>query len=231
MDRERPSPLDLVLGLLRLAVVSGLMLGALVWAAGTTDWPRAFWCIGLLFAGLAASVLVLWRVNPEVIVIRRRFGKGTRPWDFLMIAILVVSTGLELHVAGFDERQNLTSMPEWLAVAGNLVMLMGIAGITWAQSVNRHFEPSVRIQHDRNHAVVERGPYAIVRHPGYAAGALILVGMAVALGSLWALLPAALAVASLAVRAVLEESVLRAELVGYDDYARRVKHRLVPGIW
>jgi protein-S-isoprenylcysteine O-methyltransferase Ste14 len=231
METVRPSPLHLVRSVLRLAVVNGLMLWALTYAAGTVNWPQAFWCIGLLFAGLAASVLFLWQVNPELVVARRAFGSGTKRWDLAMIAILVAGTSVLLWVAGLDERYRWTSLPDWLVVAGHLLMLAGIAGIAWAQGVNRHFEPSVRMQHERNHAVVERGPYAIVRHPGYLAGALVLLGMALALGSGWALLPAGLVVAALAVRAVLEERMLRAELAGYVDYSRRVRHRLLPGIW
>ena len=60
---------------------------------------------------------------------------------------------------------------------------------------------------------------------------MILIGMALALGSLWALLPAALVIASIAVRTALEERVLRAELPGYADYTRRVTYRWIPGVW
>ena len=67
-----------------------------------------------------------------------------------------------------------------------------MAGLTWAQSVNKFFEPSVRIQADRGQKVIDTGPYAIVRHPGYVLGFLIFIGMAWALGSLWALIPAIL---------------------------------------
>jgi protein-S-isoprenylcysteine O-methyltransferase Ste14 len=231
MESARPSPLLVVRSILRIAIVNGLMTWALFWAAGTTAWPEAWWCMGLLFMGLAGSVLVLWRANPELIVARRGFGEGTKPWDFVMIAILITGTAVLVWVAGFDKRYDWTLLPGWISLLGDLLMLAGIAGAAWAQSVNRHFEPSVRIQHDRAHRVVDSGPYAIVRHPGYAAGAMILIGMALALGSLWALLPAALVIASIAVRTALEERVLRAELPGYADYTRRVTYRWIPGVW
>jgi protein-S-isoprenylcysteine O-methyltransferase Ste14 len=231
MKSVQPSPLLVLRSILRLAIVNGLMAWALFWAAGTSDWPQGWWCLSLLFAGLAASVLYLWRVNPELIAARRRFGAGTKPWDFVMIAILIAGTAVLIWVAGFDHRYHLTSLPPWIAVLGDLLMLVGIAGAAWAQGVNRHFEPSVRIQHDRGHAVIDTGPYAVVRHPGYSAGALILAGMALGLGSLWALVPAALVIASIAVRTALEERALCAELPGYRDYTRRVTYRWVPGVW
>ncbi len=231
MEPVQPSPLLVLRSILRLAMVNGLMAWGLFWAAGTTDWPQAWWCLSLLFAGLAASVLYLSRVNPELIAARRGFGAGTKPWDFLMVAILVAGTAVLIWVAGFDQRYNWSPLSSWTAVLGDFVMLVGIAGAAWAQGVNRHFEPSVRIQHDRGHAVIDTGPYAIVRHPGYIAGALILVGMALGLGSLWALLPAALVIASIAVRTALEERALCAELPGYVAYTRRVTYRWVPGVW
>jgi len=55
--------------------------------------------------------------------------------------------------------------------------------------------------------------------------------LALALGSLWALLPAALYALALVVRTALEDATLRRELEGYADYAARVRFRLIPGIW
>ena len=52
-----------------------------------------------------------------------------------------------------------------------------------------------------------------------------------ALGSLWALIPAGVTVALLAVRTALEDRALRQGLAGYGEYAARVRYRLLPGIW
>ena len=232
MDQAAPLPPHFVArSILRLAIVNGLMLWGLLWAADRADWTGAYWCIGLLFGGLVASVLYLARVNREVLAARLRFGEGTRRWDYLMIAILVVGTTALLHVAGFGLRLDWPRFPLWAEVIGNVVMLLGVAGATWPQAVNRHFETGVRIQSDRAHAVIDTGPYAIVRHPGYIAGALILIGMALALGSPYALIPAGLVIASVAVRTLLEERVLAADLPGYSDYMRRVRYRWIPGVW
>jgi protein-S-isoprenylcysteine O-methyltransferase Ste14 len=98
-------------------------------------------------------------------------------------------------------------------------------------SVNPFAEPSVRIQWDRGHRVVDTGPYAIVRHPLYAASSFLVAGMPLAMGSYWALVPVAAGALVLIVRTVLEDRVLRDELPGYRDYASRVRSRLVPGVW
>ena len=79
--------------------------------------------------------------------------------------------------------------------------------------------------------VDDTGPYAIVRHPFYLTAFFMYGGMPLALGSYWALIPAGLAALVLVVRTALEDRMLQKELEGYEEYAGRVRYRLVPGIW
>lgn len=51
------------------------------------------------------------------------------------------------------------------------------------------------------------------------------------LGSAYALIPAAIATVVLVIRTSLEDKTLHNELDGYDEYAKKVKYRLLPGIW
>jgi protein-S-isoprenylcysteine O-methyltransferase Ste14 len=79
--------------------------------------------------------------------------------------------------------------------------------------------------------VCDTGPYRIVRHPGYIGNILPLAGVVLALSSVWTLIPAALALIIAVIRTALEDRTLQDELPGYQDYARKVRYRLVPGIW
>ena len=92
---------------------------------------------------------------------------------------------------------------------GYTLLATGMVGVTWAESVNKFFEPSVRIQTDRGHRVIDGGPYAIVRHPGYVSGFFVFIGMPLCLGSLWALIPAVLLCMLLVVRTIWEDQTLR----------------------
>ncbi|WP_460146432.1 methyltransferase family protein [Pseudomonas sp. S2_A02] len=116
-------------------------------------------------------------------------------------------------------------------LGGYIAVLAGIAVTGWAPAVKPFFEPGVRIQAERHQRVIDSGPYRVVRHPGYIAALFLFFGMALALGSFWALVPAALASALLVLRTAWEDQLLRSELAGYDDYTRRVRWRLVPGLW
>jgi protein-S-isoprenylcysteine O-methyltransferase Ste14 len=89
----------------------------------------------------------------------------------------------------------------------------------------------VRIQTDRGHAVCDSGPYRFVRHPGYAGNILPLPGIVLALGSVWTLIPAAVALIIVVVRTALEDRTPQEELPGYRDYSGVVRYRLIPGIY
>ncbi|WP_455376590.1 methyltransferase family protein, partial [Kaarinaea lacus] len=93
------------------------------------------------------------------------------------------------------------------------------------------FSSVVRIQTDRGHVVCDSGPYRFVRHPGYAGNIFPPFGIVLALGSLWTLIPAAAALIIAVIRTVLEDQTLQEELSGYRDYARRVRYRLIPGVY
>jgi protein-S-isoprenylcysteine O-methyltransferase Ste14 len=110
-----------------------------------------------------------------------------------------------------------------MAVAGFLVF--------HAMLSNRFFSAVVRIQRDRGHRVVDRGPYAHVRHPGYAGMMAVAPLSGLALGS-WVSVGLALLYSALILRRVFfEDSFLRRNLEGYEAYTERVRYRLVPGIF
>jgi protein-S-isoprenylcysteine O-methyltransferase Ste14 len=199
--------------------------------AGTLDWPRGWW-FGAAFVGATLiAIAALWRLNPEIFVARSQVHKGTKPLDYLFLTLVMAGFFLTLPVAGLDYRFGGARAPDWVVGLGYVLFAISYAGEAWPQAVNRHFEPGVRIQSDRGQTVIETGPYAIVRHPGYIFGTLLALSMALMLGSWWALLPALLVGVGLVPRTLFEERTLKAELPGYAEYTQRVKYRWVPGVW
>ena len=77
----------------------------------------------------------------------------------------------------------------------------------------------------------DTGPYQFVRHPGYAGNILALFGIVLALSSVWTLMPTAVAIIISVIRTALEDRTLQEELPGYQDYAQRVRYRLIPGVY
>lgn len=208
------------------------LLGLIFLPAGSIGWRPGWVFLAVVVSAFGISALVLARVNPMIYRARSRFQPGTKSWDKALLAVILPMMAAILPVAAFDAgRFHWSAVPLWATTLGYAGTLIGIAVTAWAQAVNPYFEPGVRIQSERHQRVIDTGPYRFVRHPGYIAALFLFFGMALALGSFWGLVPAALASALLVLRTSWEDRLLRAELPGYADYAHRVRWRLVPGIW
>lgn len=108
-------------------------------------------------------------------------------------------------------------------------MAVGFAVVFLTFRANSFTSATVRVAEGQ--PLVDRGPYAVVRHPMYAGALLMLAVTPVALGSWWAELAVVPLVAAIAARLLDEERYLGAHLAGYEDYRRRVRYRLVPYAW
>jgi protein-S-isoprenylcysteine O-methyltransferase Ste14 len=118
-----------------------------------------------------------------------------------------------------------------LATLGFLALYPATFVVAGLDASNPFFATFVRIQEDRHHSVVSSGPYALIRHPGYAGGLLAHLALPFALGSIWALLPAAVGTLFFVARTSREDRTLRERLAGYREYQARVRWRLLPGVW
>jgi protein-S-isoprenylcysteine O-methyltransferase Ste14 len=210
------------------AFVLILAAAALFGGAGTLAIPASWIYLAILAAIMIAALVGL---DPDLVRERMRPG-GQKP----PVALQLFMFSLVLHwlIAGLDRGRFHWSdtVPLWLRVIGFVGLAAGNALCFWAMRVNRFFSSIIRIQSDRGQHVIDSGPYAVVRHPGYIAGILVMLGSGLALCSwiAWAFL-VVLSVPFLMYRVVTEDRVLQAELPGYRDYAARVRWRLVPGIW
>jgi protein-S-isoprenylcysteine O-methyltransferase Ste14 len=203
--------------------------------AGDLGWWQA-WLYSLLIivAGTGGRIWAEHR-HPGLMAERQNIEniQNAKAWDKVLAPLMALSVGYPMVVvAGLDHRYDWSSeFPLWLIALGFILISLGYAFATWALAENRFFSSVVRIQTDRGHVVCDTGPYRVVRHPGYAGNILALLGIVLALGSVWTLIPAAVASIIAVIRTVLEDRTLQGELPGYRDYARRVRYRLIPWIF
>ena len=105
-----------------------------------------------------------------------------------------------------------------LAIAGiGLLLRAGIVGVVPAGTSGRN------AREQRAHALNTGGAYSVVRHPLYAANAVILLGFAVGIGALWFLALLGLAYALFIERIIAVEERFLAERYGeaHAAWARR----------
>jgi protein-S-isoprenylcysteine O-methyltransferase Ste14 len=224
LDRRR-----LLLNLMGMTLVLALFLFL---PARTWDWARGWLFVAVFLAASTLATAYVWRVNPDLVAARVNAHQGTKRWDRVWIRVFIPAFLAILLVAALDDgRFHWSPMSWWACLFGYALLISGLAGLTWAQAVNKFFEPTVRIQADRGQRVIDTGPYALVRHPGYVSGLAVFVGMALCLGSVWALIPAVISSLLLVLRTQWEDQTLQAELPGYREYAQRVRFKLIPGVW
>jgi protein-S-isoprenylcysteine O-methyltransferase Ste14 len=197
--------------------------------AGTLNWPMAWVFIGIC---TLMFIVLITRCDPDLREERSKKHDDAKRWDKVCVAILFLMGSLVLAVAGLDMRFGWTGLvPPYIQIAGMCLVAFGYIFSTWAVLSNKFFSTIVRIQNDRGHRAVSTGPYRFVRHPGYAGMLIYVLFEPLMFGSFWALIPAVIMIPLFVVRTALEDRTLQEELAGYDDYAKQVRYRLVPGIW
>lgn len=221
--------------LVRTLLVYLLMLLSLWGPAWDVGWWQAWvYSAAFLVSGIGGRLWAELR-HPGLLAERQSLKsvREAKPWDKVLAPLVGVSVSFPMFiVAGLDHRWGWSPVfPAWLNIIGLAMVSVGYGFAVWALVENPFFSTAVRVQLDRGHVVCDTGPYRIVRHPGYAGNVLPLAGIALSLGSLWTLVPAALAFIILAIRTMLEDQTLQEELPGYRDYAQRVRYRLIPGIY
>ena len=158
-------------------------------SAGNLTVLRPWFYFCTAFGHYVVSTYAQFKLNPELLVQRLKMKReGSKLWDEilmrlnnLMVIILIPA------VAGLDFRFG------WLLLGTNFVfvgLVFVIASsilLNWAMIVNPHFEPTVRVQKERDHKVITSGPYNFVRHPGYLAGILFAISIPLLIGSFFAL--------------------------------------------
>jgi protein-S-isoprenylcysteine O-methyltransferase Ste14 len=214
-------------------VLSILATGvALFWSAGRLDWWAAWAVLAVWAVEFAAMDILLIHFNPDLMTERQAPPKGAKSWDRTILSILRLLQLARYILAGLDQRYGWTiGFPVAAQISGLMVCVLSYAVLTWAMVSNVFFSQIVRIQADRGHAVVTKGPYRFVRHPAYIGMILFELAMGVLLASWPAILVGGVCGVLVILRTALEDRTLLGELAGYLDYARQVRYRLVPGIW
>jgi protein-S-isoprenylcysteine O-methyltransferase Ste14 len=178
--------------------------------------------------------LFLARHDPALLAerMKMRVEKDQPLWDKVFLLAMMVGWCGWLPLMGLDAvRFRWSAMPLWLQCAGGALMLLSFRMIGHVFRENTFLAPVVRIQTERGHKVISTGPYAIVRHPLYAAVLIYLPANALLLGSWYGLAGSFVLSGGLVFRTAMEDRELRRGLAGYTEYAARVRYRLIPFVW
>lgn len=209
-----------------LWIMMATIAGSVVFGcAGRVDLPGV-WGVLAILAGFG---LVLSTTADEALLRERvRPGQGSR--DRITQPASLVIMLLQWVIAGLDARYGWSPVPLPIVLCGVVGYAAALLVVMWAMKTNPFYSSVVRVQTDRGQSAVSGGPYAIVRHPGYAGSMLGALFGGLAFGSWLAMIPTAIFIGLFLRRTFLEDRLLVAELPGYAEYADRVRYRLIPGV-
>ncbi len=215
----------------RLVVLTLVIAALLFIPAGTLNYWQAWLFLGLYFTSSLATTLYLLR-HDQALLQRRMFGGPAAEQQSVQKIIMTIASAAFVGiivVPALDHRFAWSAMPATLALAGDGLMAVGWIAIFCVFKENTYSSAIIELAPDQT--VISTGPYAVVRHPMYAAGFVLLTAIPIALGSWWGLLVIAATLPVLVWRLLDEERFLARNLAGYRTYQTSVPYRLIPHVW
>jgi protein-S-isoprenylcysteine O-methyltransferase Ste14 len=204
--------------------------GMLLVSAGTIQYWQA-WVYLAVVGACSVPVTLYMMKDPALLESRTSFGPTAeqRPIQRIIVLFLSLPTFAAFIIPGLDHRFDWSSMPAWLSIVGDVLIVVSIWMSYRVFKENSFGAATVQVAKDQK--VISTGPYAIVRNPMYSGAVLFFIAMSLALGSYWALIPALLTIPAFAWRLFDEEKFLAKNLPGYTEYCAKVRWHLIPGIF
>lgn len=232
-QRKSGEPLYSLGDFVKVIVTLTILVGAMALLAGRWDWLAGWIFLGAFTIYSLALFAWLSRVDPGLVRERQRDAdERNQPYERVVIPVMVTMELSLLVVATLDGgRCGWSTVPAWVRVAGCMLLAVTGAILPWVFHTNTFASGVGRLQDDRHHHVITGGPYRYVRHPMYVGVIIAFIGLPLALGSWWALIPGGLLVLTFIYRTWQEDRFLAASLPGYAEYVQQTRYRLLPGVW
>lgn len=209
--------------------VGVVLIGVLVFLpAGTFDHPAAWLFMSILFIPMFIVGVVMMIKKPELL--RKRLNaKEKQSEQNLVIKLSGLMFVVGFIVAGLDFRYEWLVLPNWVSWVAAVVFLLSYLLYAEVLRENAYLSRTVEIQ--ENQKVIDTGLYGIVRHPMYSATIMLFLSIPLVLGSVISFVVFLAYPVIIAKRIRNEEEVLEEGLIGYKEYKKKVKYRLIPFVW
>ncbi|MGI6392768.1 MAG: methyltransferase [Candidatus Izemoplasmatales bacterium] len=196
--------------------------------AGTFNYLNGWLFIGLLFIPMFILGIILY-IKAPLLLEKRLDAREDENTQKGVVAISGVLFILEFIVAGLDFRFEWSNVPLWLVVVASVIFMIAYSLYALIMKENAYLSRKVEVQ--ENQKVIDTGLYGIVRHPMYAVTFWMFFMIPIILGSWWSLICFLPYILVIVIRIINEERVLEEGLLGYIEYKKRVKYRIIPFIW
>ncbi len=210
-------------------ILGVLIIGLLLFVpANTINYWNGWLFMGLLFVPMFISGIILMIKNPELL--RKRLNaKEKENEQKLVIAFSGIMFLFGFIIAGLNYKYNWIVIPNVVVIIS--VVLFILAYILYVEVLRENTYLSRTIEVQENQKVIDTGLYGIVRHPMYAVTILLFLTMPLILGSVLSFVIFLVYPIIISKRIKNEEKVLEKELLGYEEYKKKVKYKIIPFIW
>ena len=210
-------------------LVGVVLVGLLIFLpAGTILYLNGWLFMGILFIPMFCAGIVMMLKNPELLI-KRLNAKEKQEEQTIVVKLSGLMFLLGFAVAGLGVRFQWYMLPNEVVLVSAAVFLL--AYILYAEVLRENTYLSRTIEVQNNQKVIDTGVYGIVRHPMYSATLLLFLSMPLVLGSIYSFIIFLAYPLIIAKRIKGEEEFLERELVGYREYKKKVKYRLIPFVW
>jgi protein-S-isoprenylcysteine O-methyltransferase Ste14 len=224
-----PDKLNLLVSAL-VKYIFGVALVALMLflPAGDFVYPNAWLFMALLFVPMLILGVWLYVANPALLASRLK-NKEQRMEQKHVVALSGIIFISVFVLCGLDYRYDWSQVPRWIICVASVLLLVGYAMYAEVMRENAYLSRTIEVQEGQQ--LIDTGMYAVVRHPMYSATIVMYLAIPLVLGSLWALILMLFYPLVIVIRIQNEEQLLVQELPGYREYQKRVKYKIIPGIW
>jgi protein-S-isoprenylcysteine O-methyltransferase Ste14 len=216
------------LGLLQTLIVMGA-------AMFLSAWSLRYWqgWVFLAVFGLAVAPITIYLLKHDPALLQRRLKAGPAGEKEKSQKIIQAFAGVAFIgffvVSGIDHRFGWSRVSVPLIVTGDASVVLGLLLVFFVFQENSFTSGTIEVGEGQR--VVSTGLYRVLRHPMYSGALLMMIGVPLALGSLWALLFVIPMVAVLIFRLLDEERFLSVQLPGYAEYCQHTRFRLIPWVY
>jgi len=227
MNKNRKS--EIIVGLIRFILVFLVCSFILFFSAGSIKYLNAWIFIGSFFLPGFLIIIYLAIKDPELS--RKRLKNQEKEKTQKIFSLILRTTAIIVFIiSGLDYRFQWSNISIWLVITSATIMIFGFILSFVVMKQNSYASRVIEIQKEQK--IIDTGLYSVIRHPMYLAAILIFCPIPLVLGSFYAFILCIIIVPFLLViRIMNEEKVLQQNLIGYTEYMKKVKYRLIPFIW
>jgi protein-S-isoprenylcysteine O-methyltransferase Ste14 len=208
-----------------------IITASLFLPAWTFNYWQAWVFLAVFFVSVLIITIYLMKKDPKLL--ERRVNAGPIAEKETLQKIIQSIAGIAFIaifvISSIDHRLAWSTMPTGVITAGDILALLGLLIVFFVFKENTFTSGIIEVASEQK--VISTGPYALVRHPMYVGGLVMLLGVPFALGSYWGLLAIIPIDMVIVWRLFDEEKFLAKNLPGYSEYKNKVKYRLIPFVW